>query len=125
MEITIDANGAEPLFSQLATQIRQAVIAGDIEPGEPLKSIRQLAADLDLNNKTVARAYKLLERDKIVQTRGYRGTIIHPNAIINSHKDPTSAARKALTDVVDSLHKKGITDSEIRSMMATILKTEI
>ena len=59
-----------PLFAQLIGQIKQAVLSDQIHPGDALPSIRQLANDLDLNNKTVAKAYSLLERDSVIQTKG-------------------------------------------------------
>ncbi|NRB82030.1 MAG: GntR family transcriptional regulator, partial [Saccharospirillaceae bacterium] len=80
MEITIDIDGAQPLFAQLMTQIKDAILQGQIKPGAPLPSIRQLANDLELNNKTVAKAYRLLERDCVLQSKGYRGTFGHPDA---------------------------------------------
>ena len=83
MEITVDIESATPMFSQLVMQIKQAVQNGQITPGDPLPSIRQLANDLEMNNKTVAKAYRLLERDSVIQAKGYRGTFIHPEALAN------------------------------------------
>ena len=87
MEIVIDIEGETPLFTQLMEQIKQAVLSDQIAPGAALPSIRQLANDLDLNNKTVAKAYRLLERDSIIQTKGYRGTFVHPEAKANCSFD--------------------------------------
>ena len=78
MEIIIDIDDSVPLFAQLMGQIKQAVLGDKLHPGDALPSIRQLANDLDLNNKTVAKAYRLLERDSVIQTKGYRGTFVHP-----------------------------------------------
>jgi GntR family transcriptional regulator len=63
MEITIDIDNPLPQFEQLIEQVKAAVTAGILKSGEALPSIRQLANDLELNSKTVAKAYKLLERD--------------------------------------------------------------
>ena len=81
MEVTIDINDSVPLSTQLVGQIKKAVLCGEICPGDALPSIRQLANDLVLNNKTVAKAYRLLERDSVTQTKGSRGTFIHGHAI--------------------------------------------
>ena len=77
MEIIIDIDASVPLFAQLIGQIKKAVLCDKIRPGDALPSIRQLANDLELNNKTVAKAYRLLERDSVIQTKGYRGTFIN------------------------------------------------
>ena len=48
------------MFSQLITQIREAVRSGELKPGTPLPTIRQLAADLQINPNTVAKAFRLV-----------------------------------------------------------------
>ena len=52
------------------------VLAGALRPGARLPSIRQLADDLGLAGGTVARAYRELEADGIVATRGRHGTVV-------------------------------------------------
>jgi DNA-binding transcriptional regulator YhcF (GntR family) len=54
-----------------------------LKSGDALPSIRQLANDLDLNSRIVAKAYQLLTRDSIIETKGYRGTYVHPKAKAN------------------------------------------
>jgi len=121
MEITIDIDSATPLFSQLVMQIKNAVERGQINPGDPLPSIRQLANDLEMNNKTVAKAYRLLERDSVIETKGYRGTFIHPEAKANCTVDLNAWANKQLTETITALRKAGVTDSEIRIAFADVL----
>ncbi|MGL6161656.1 GntR family transcriptional regulator [Microbulbifer sp.] len=50
----------------------EALRAGTISPGDPLPSIRQLSRDQEMNSKTVAKAYRWLERDAVIQ-RGLSG----------------------------------------------------
>lgn len=114
MDITIDLESPEPLFAQLVDQVKQAVQSGAVRPGDPLPSIRQLANDLELNSKTVAKAYSLLERDSVIQSRGYRGTFVHPDAKANSQVDLGAWVRETLEKTVASLREAGATDSEIR-----------
>ncbi|MCH9695401.1 MAG: GntR family transcriptional regulator [Gammaproteobacteria bacterium] len=114
MEIEVDFNITEPVFAQLIRQIKDAVSAALLRPGDPLPPIRQLAADLELNTKTVAKAYRLLERDSVVQTQGYRGTFIHPDAEANSAIDLNVWLGDQLRDKLAELRTSGATDSEIR-----------
>ncbi len=89
MEIVIDIDDSIPLFAQpwvgddvteVVEQIKRAVLSDKIGPGDALPSIRQLANDLELDRKTVAKAYRLLERDSVIQSKGYRGTFVHQDA---------------------------------------------
>ena len=114
MQIKIDLEDPQPLFAQLMAQIKRAIVEGHVEPGDPLPSIRQLAGDLELNSKTVAKAYKLLERDSVIQTRGYRGTFVHPDARQNCDLDLGGWVAEGLTELIATFRSAGVTDSEIR-----------
>lgn len=115
MEISIDIDDPLPQFEQLIEQIKAAVTAGILKPGDALPSIRQLANDLELNNKTVAKAYKLLERDAVIETKGYRGTYIHPGARANCRFNMQEWTLRKLGEVIHDLREAGVTDSEIRN----------
>ena len=121
MEIVIDSNDPEPLFAQLIRQIKDAVAGRQLTPGDPLPSIRQLATDLELNSKTVAKAYRLLERDRIVESRGYRGTFVHPDARSNSTVDLTKEVTQQLKESIDAFRDAGVTDAEIRNAFTSVM----
>lgn len=114
MEIIINIDDSVPVFSQLILQIKNAVLSKKIKPGDGLPSIRQLANDLELNQKTVAKAYRLLERDSVIQTRGYRGTFVHPDAKANSKVDLNKWVTTKLGETISAFKEAGVTDSEIR-----------
>ncbi len=92
MEIVIDIDESVPAFArawvgdditELVDQIKQAVLCGELLAGDALPSIRQLANDLELDDKVVAKAYQLLKLDEVVQ-EGYLATFVHPDAKSNS-----------------------------------------
>jgi GntR family transcriptional regulator len=121
MEIVIDIDHPEPLFAQLIEQIKQAVQSGQLSPGDPLPSIRQLANELEMNSKTVAKAYRLLERDSVVQTKGYRGTFVHPDAKANSTIDLSAWVQEKLSETIAEFKESGVTDSEIRIAFGNVI----
>ena len=121
MELVIDIDDVVPLFAQLIAQIKRAVRSGTLSPGDPLPSIRQLAHDLELNNKTVAKAYRLLERDSVIQTRGYRGTFVHPDATTNSAIDLNRWVLTKLGETIAACRMAGVTDSEIRVAFGRVM----
>ena len=122
MRIQIDTNLSTPLFNQLMDQIKKAVMDGLLKAGDPLPSIRQLANDLELNHNTVAKAYRLLERDSVIQTKGYRGTSIHADAIQNSTVNMNDSITTKLNETIKSLRELGATDSEIRIAFNNVMK---
>ena len=121
MEIQIDIDDKIPLFTQVMEQIKHAVSSGELAAGYALPSIRQLANDLDINNKTVAKAYRLLERDNIIQTKGYRGTFIHPGAVENCTTDLNAWVSTELTKTITTFRNADVTDSEIRIAFADVM----
>lgn len=124
MEITIDLDSTQPPFEQLIDQIKAAVTAGVLKPGRALPSIRQLAVDLELNSKTVAKAYKLLERDAVIETKGYRGTFIHPDAPANCQFDLQGWTLRRLGETLDELREAGVTDTEIRNAFSAAISRQ-
>jgi GntR family transcriptional regulator len=124
MRIVIDDQDPNPPFAQLIGQIKQAVSSGKIGPGDPLPSIRQLANDLELNNKTVAKAYRLLERDSVIQSRGYRGTFVHPEGQLNSAVDLNAWVVEQLHETISAFRKAGVTDPEINNAFRNVMNEQ-
>jgi GntR family transcriptional regulator len=121
MQIIIDIDDPNPMFAQLVEQIKKAVDEDQLEAGDPLPSIRQLANDLEVNSKTVAKAYKLLERDNVIQSRGYRGSFIHPDAKANCTVDLNEWVMDKFSKIIDSFKQAGVTDSEIRIAFSNVM----
>jgi len=122
MQISIDEALPEPVFLQLTTQIREAVRTGELRPDTPLPSIRQLAAELQINPNTVAKAYRLLERDAVIETRGRQGSFIHHEGRKHSKVEVRAQAAPVLARTVAALRAIGLTDSEIRIAFAGVMK---
>ncbi|PCI72903.1 MAG: GntR family transcriptional regulator [Gammaproteobacteria bacterium] len=122
MEISIDTSNELPMFAQLIAQIKQAVITGELTAGLALPPIRQLASDLGINQNTVAKAYKVLERDKVIVAKGYKGTFVHDDAKANSVIDWGEKALSIMDSTVLKLRDAGLTDSEIRLAFTAIMK---
>lgn len=79
--LLIDLESKTPVYKQIIEQIRHAVLSGDINGGDSLPSIRQLAADLEINHNTIAKSYRALEQDEIIQTARSKGTFVSKDAI--------------------------------------------
>ena len=76
MNIIISNASNLPIYEQIYTQIKNAIIAGDLEEGDALPSIRQLAKDLRISVITTKRAYEELERDGFIDTVAAKGCFV-------------------------------------------------
>ena len=80
MILRIDHRSEIGIVDQIVTQIARSVRSGDLDPGERLPTVRQLAADLGVAPGTVAKAYTALESVGVVQSNGRRGTKVAATA---------------------------------------------
>lgn len=76
MRIALDQNSAEPLSDQLSAALVRRIRRGSLAPGTRLPTVRALAEDLELAPNTVAKAYRALEGEGLIETRGRRGTFV-------------------------------------------------
>lgn len=76
MLIKIDADSTQPLFEQVASSVRGAVLAGRLSAGDRLPSAREVAEALDINLHTVLRAYQQLREEGLIDLRRGRGAVI-------------------------------------------------
>src|SRR5438132_1123911 len=76
MELRIETSGREPIYRQLARQIREAIATGKLAGDEKLPSVRELSRTLVLNPNTIARVYTELEREGILCTRPGQGVYV-------------------------------------------------
>ena len=76
MNIEIDFRDHVPIYIQLMNQVKHKIATGQLQPGDQLPTVRQLAADLRVNFNTVARAYRMLDEEEIISTQHGRGTFI-------------------------------------------------
>jgi DNA-binding transcriptional regulator YhcF (GntR family) len=101
--ITVDPASPVPPYEQVRLAIAYEVRAGTLPPGARLPTVRRLATDLGLAPNTVARAYRELEQDDVIETRGRNGTFVA------APKDPAqSQAYAATTEYVGRLRRLGI-----------------
>lgn len=89
MEFQITTASREPIYQQLAAQVREGVARGKLRAGERLPSVRELSRTLVVNPNTIARAYTELERDGVLHTRQGLGVFV-----AEPSSDLTKAARK-------------------------------
>jgi GntR family transcriptional regulator len=76
MKIIISNSSQEPLYEQIASQIKNQIIMGELKPGDALPSIRNLAKELQISVITTKRVYHELEMDGFIETVGGKGSFV-------------------------------------------------
>ncbi len=75
MLLHISSDGT-PIYDQIASQVRYRIASGQLQPGDELPTIRGMAESLRVNPNTVARAYRELEHEGLVEKRRTTGTFV-------------------------------------------------
>jgi DNA-binding transcriptional regulator YhcF (GntR family) len=101
--ITVEPTSPVPPYEQIRAQVVEQARSGSLPPGTRLPTVRSLAADLGLAVNTVARAYRELEADGVVVTRGRNGTFVSNSA------DPAArAAEEAAVEYIRRIRRLGV-----------------
>lgn len=116
MRFRIDPSEAAPVFEQLRRQVIEAVRDGRLSAGAKLETVRGLAEELGIAPNTVAKAYRLLEADEVIETRGRAGTFVA------AHGDPTTKqAQLAAAAYADRVRELGVSPDDALALVRAAL----
>ena len=105
-----------PIYLQLMEQVKHAIDTGVLRPGEQLPGIRPLAEELVINPNTVAKAYRELEHEGVIELRQGAGAFVPAHARAKKLTDRVRAGQAIVAAAVERLQSRGITDAEIRRL---------
>ena len=105
-----------PIYLQLMEQVKHAIETGALRAGEQLPGIRPLAEELVINPNTVAKAYRELEHDGVIELRHGAGAFVSANAKSRKFTDKVRLAQPIVSSAVEKLRAKGLSDEEIRRL---------
>ncbi|MET9689272.1 GntR family transcriptional regulator [Streptomyces sp. NPDC006514] len=118
LKITIDGSaGSAAPYEQLRAQIADRARSGKLPAGFKLPTVRGLAEELGLAANTVAKAYRALEADAVIETRGRNGTFIAA-AGEGAAREAASAAQA----YAERAHRLGLTQAEAVAAAAEALR---
>jgi GntR family transcriptional regulator len=105
-----------PIYLQLMEQVKHAVETGAVRAGEQLPGIRPLAEELVINPNTVAKAYRELEHEGVIELRHGAGAFVSAGVRPKKQTDRLRSAQAVVTAAIDRLRASGVTDEEIRRL---------
>jgi GntR family transcriptional regulator len=105
-----------PIYLQLMEQVKHAVETGALRAGEQLPGIRPLAEELVINPNTVAKAYRELEHEGVIELRHGAGAFVSGHARMKKLTDKLRAAQPLMAAAIDRLRARGLSDEEIRRL---------
>ena len=125
MQLYIDNRSGAPIYDQIYSQIKDAIVSGQVAAGEALPSIRALAKDLRISVITTKRAYDELEREGFIDTLPGKGCFVAPQNRELLREAQLRRAEEFLAQAVEEARKGGITLEELDEMLAILYKGDI
>jgi GntR family transcriptional regulator len=110
-------DSGEPIYQQLIRQVTHAITTGALSPGDRLPTIRQLAAELVVNPNTVARAYRELEREGLVESGPRRGTFVTFDPPKLMARERRARIQPHLEGLIAEARVLGFSDEDLKSLL--------
>lgn len=120
MNIVISNSGETPIYEQIVSQIKSAVITGEVKPGDPLPSLRFLAKELRVSVISTKRAYEELEREGYITSVPGKGSFA---AEINREllkEEQYRRLEEHLNEAVDAARTAGVSLEELKELLETL-----
>ncbi len=114
--VVVDRSSDEPVYEQIARQIRLGIAAGALPEGAALPSVRVMASDLGVNLNTVARAYRLLEKEGFLCIEDRSGAMVAPPASRIDIKEKQHLC-EALRLLLARMRQAGVAREELRRIV--------
>lgn len=122
--LQINFRSGLPIYTQIVNQVHAQVASGILNPGDQLPTVRALAEEIRVNFNTVARAYRILDEERIISTQQGRGTYI-------TEIPPPKISEKFRREALEELTQRYVSEAtrlefsknEIKQMVSDQLKT--
>jgi GntR family transcriptional regulator len=118
--LRLDTKSGVPPYLQIAQQVRQALVAGVLRPGDQLPTVKEVVTQLAINPNTVFKGYRELEREGLVEGRPGAGTFVlrrPPGPPPGTH----ATLARSLARWVERARAAGLDDRSIESLVREML----
>lgn len=117
METLISNASDKPIYAQIASQIQDAILSGELAEGAPLPSIRSLANDLRISVITTKRAYADLEDAGFIDTVQGKGSFVAGGNAEFLRENRLKRVESLLSEAISEAPAAGITPDELHGMI--------
>ena len=117
LDIIVSNASDQPIYEQVASQIRDAILSGELAVGDALPSIRALANDLHVSVITTKRAYTDLESQGFIDTVQGKGSFVAGGSLDMLREDRVRQVETTLAKALREARAVGVTVEELHEML--------
>jgi len=114
MPFAVNPSSGVPIYLQLMEQVKHAIETGALQPGEQLPATRKVAEDLVMNPNTVAKAYRELEHEGVIEMRKGLGAFVTENG--STSGELIERAEPVLRSAMDQMADLGLQEEQMRRL---------
>lgn len=125
MQIIISNNSKEPIYGQIYAQIKKHILTNELQAGQSLPSMRQLAKDLDISVITTKRAYEELEKNGFIYSVVGKGSFVSEqnNEMILERK--MKVIEEQLLSAIQNSKEIGVELTELKELLTMLYREEV
>lgn len=123
MEIIISNSSDKPIYEQISTQIKNAILSGELTTGQALPSIRSLASDLHVSVITTKRAYSDLEALGFIETRQGKGSFVAGGNVELLREEQLRHIESLLQEALNNAETAGVSLPELHDILDTLTES--
>ena len=124
MNIIIRNTGGQPIYEQIASQIKTLIISGALKEGEMLPSMRNLAVELHISFMTTKRAYEELEREGFIESFTGKGSFVKAQNLELFREEQIKQIESLLMEASDKARKAGLDMQELHELLDLVNEGE-
>lgn len=117
-------NSNEPIYKQIASQLREQILSGQLKAGEPLPSIRVLAQNLKISVITTMKAYEELTAEGLVTATKGKGYFVNSQDEKMLAEQHMRQVEESLTEAINSARIAGLDIEELCETLRTLWEME-
>lgn len=122
MFFDINPSNGVPVYEQVTRQVKFAIANGAYEAGQMIPSVREMARNLAINPNTVARAYRQLQDEQVIETVSGSGIAVSRGAKAVCRTDRTKLIRARISGVLQEAIQSQLSVPEIQQMVTIELQ---
>ena len=124
MKVIVSNSSPDPIYKQIAEQIKAQILSGELGEGEALPSIRKLAKELYISVITTKRAYEELENEGFIDTVAGKGSFVASQNKEFLREKKMRIVEDKLAEAVSEAKMLGMNINELKEMLSILYKEE-
>lgn len=124
MEIVVSNRASRPLYEQIASQIKAAIMSGELSAGDPIPSMRALAKSLQISVLTVQKAYETLQSEGFIETTAGKGCYVSAQNQDFYMEEQQKKIEEKFTEAIEIARSSGIDLEKLIGLLSILYQED-